>query len=688
MTVSSQTNNVTFVGNGVATSFPLPFRFFNNGDIRAYFIDSATGASTPMALGIDYTLIGAGEPEVDGNALSLLTTAVPLASLRGLYVERIMEQVQETDIVNQGEFFASTHEDVFDRLTMLIQQAESNSKGAIRVAVGDPEPQRLPPALQRANMLMSFDAQGNPVAIAPVSGDATDLATILANDVDPTKGAARIGYSGRTVYEALRDRVNAADYLIGGNTQTQAVQAAANEALATGKALYLPGGTPWLLTAAITGSGKPISIIGDGVNSTRVVFTAASGGFAFVLTPQGAGVIPDQFAVRDLTIESNAVIAAPALGATWTTYQPNAQGQLWVENLNITRKADGTGSFSAGISLNRCIGGFVRGVVMVGDEARVSNYGIELVDCLEINFEAVKVTRYKEGARISKVGATQTEGVLFSNCWFFDLNRGINVVNQAIHINALGCFFNINGAAAEYCVSMTDVAQATISECLIYVGGSVGNPANQDGIRIANRNGNTICNNRFVATTPANARYGVLLTGDASFNNIIGNSISGFSDTGIRITAATSLSNALINNNFYDCVANIADAGTATFRSANLAIPALGNAIPIDTLRWGTAVGNFTSGQVSTNSQWGGHFRGYLGTEADLGFSDSEGIVALTVKTGAMGIKSYAKAALPSAALRNGGCGFIYVTDDVGGAIPAFSDGVNWRRVTDRAIIA
>ena len=60
MTVSSQTSTATFVGNGVATAFPLPFRFFDNGDIRAYFIDSVTGAATQMVLGSDYTLIGAG----------------------------------------------------------------------------------------------------------------------------------------------------------------------------------------------------------------------------------------------------------------------------------------------------------------------------------------------------------------------------------------------------------------------------------------------------------------------------------------------------------------------------------------------------------------------------------------------------------------------------------------------------
>lgn len=46
----------------------------------------------------------------------------------------------------------------------------------------------------------------------------------------------------------------------------------------------------------------------------------------------------------------------------------------------------------------------------------------------------------------------------------------------------------------------------------------------------------------------------------------------------------------------------------------------------------------------------------------------------------------YAKAALPSAATWSGA--LIYVTDDVGGAQPAFSDGSNWRRVSDRAVVS
>lgn len=49
-------------------------------------------------------------------------------------------------------------------------------------------------------------------------------------------------------------------------------------------------------------------------------------------------------------------------------------------------------------------------------------------------------------------------------------------------------------------------------------------------------------------------------------------------------------------------------------------------------------------------------------------------------------LAQYAKASLPPAITNTGG--MVYVTDEAGGAVPAFSDGTNWRRVTDRAIVS
>lgn len=49
-------------------------------------------------------------------------------------------------------------------------------------------------------------------------------------------------------------------------------------------------------------------------------------------------------------------------------------------------------------------------------------------------------------------------------------------------------------------------------------------------------------------------------------------------------------------------------------------------------------------------------------------------------------LASYTVASVPNAAEYPNA--MIYVSNESGGAVPAFSDSVNWRRVTDRAIIS
>lgn len=48
-------------------------------------------------------------------------------------------------------------------------------------------------------------------------------------------------------------------------------------------------------------------------------------------------------------------------------------------------------------------------------------------------------------------------------------------------------------------------------------------------------------------------------------------------------------------------------------------------------------------------------------------------------------LPSYTVATVPTEA---GIGGLIYVTDETGGAVPAFWDGTDWRRVTDRAVVS
>jgi hypothetical protein len=61
----------------------------------------------------------------------------------------------------------------------------------------------------------------------------------------------------------------------------------------------------------------------------------------------------------------------------------------------------------------------------------------------------------------------------------------------------------------------------------------------------------------------------------------------------------------------------------------------------------------------------------------------AQGIERLLGTAGNM--PEHSKIALPSPA---GAKRWIYVTDEIGGAVPAFNDGSAWRRATDRAVIS
>jgi len=116
VTVENTTSIVQYDGDGVATVFPVPFRFFENTDLDVVRV-TALDVVVPLTLGTDYTVSGAGE--INGGSI---TTSLAAATGEQIVIARLLPLTQETDLRNQGNFFPEIHEDVFDRLTMLIQQ--------------------------------------------------------------------------------------------------------------------------------------------------------------------------------------------------------------------------------------------------------------------------------------------------------------------------------------------------------------------------------------------------------------------------------------------------------------------------------------------------------------------------------------------------------------------------------------
>lgn len=186
MTVPSEVSRSgPYNGNGVTTFFEYKFRIVDEGHLRVIKRD-ADGFETTLVIGADYTVSGVGS-QVGGN----ITTTVPPAAGETITILRNVPFVQETDLQNQGPYYAETVEDAFDLAAMRDQQLQEQVTRSVKI---------------------------------PASADVSALDTLIADIVRLGDSADSID----TVAENIDDVVLAADHL----PEIQAAPAAAATATA------------------------------------------------------------------------------------------------------------------------------------------------------------------------------------------------------------------------------------------------------------------------------------------------------------------------------------------------------------------------------------------------------------------------------------------------------------------------
>lgn len=279
MTVSTELSHEEYVGNGVTTDFDFRFRIFEGKHLIVVVADS-DGNETTLKNGTDYTIVGAGS--YHGGKVVLNK---PLAQGWKILLERDLPVVQETDLRNQGKFFAEVHEDAFDYLTMLIQKAlgtfslslrkptylsnyydakgnrianlappkfgsDSANKDYVDNSIKDIDSKTLrvkdkpinvlPNTEQRANKILAFDNNGQPITVLPESGSASDVLMELGKP----SGANLIGISnGNTLQQYLDNGFLYPELYFTENEtdHTYAFIQMFNDAKVTGKRIYANG---------------------------------------------------------------------------------------------------------------------------------------------------------------------------------------------------------------------------------------------------------------------------------------------------------------------------------------------------------------------------------------------------------------------------------------------------------------
>ena len=201
MTVPSEINRSgPYNGNGVTTVFDYDFRIIESSHLHVIKANAA-GVETTLALTTDYTVSGAGD--AGGGSITVL---VAPATGETITILRNMPFTQETDLENQGAYYAETVEDALDAAAMRDQQlAERMNRAVLLPASADDSGSELSAQLAAGILRLSESANEiDTVAsistdVTTVAGIATDVA-LLADNAAILSGTASAVYASEDVF--------------------------------------------------------------------------------------------------------------------------------------------------------------------------------------------------------------------------------------------------------------------------------------------------------------------------------------------------------------------------------------------------------------------------------------------------------------------------------------------------------
>lgn len=167
MTLATTTSRASYSGDGGTQAFAFPYRFLLNSDLVVILRDAA-GLATLQVLGTHYSVTGAGL-----GAGGTVTFFVAPSNTTNVQIYRDPPVTQTASYSDNDPFPANAHEGALDKGIMVAQRTRDMTIRSLHLPDGDPIiNMTLATAEVRANKLLGWDANGNPVSfsfqIAPV----------------------------------------------------------------------------------------------------------------------------------------------------------------------------------------------------------------------------------------------------------------------------------------------------------------------------------------------------------------------------------------------------------------------------------------------------------------------------------------------------------------------------------------
>ncbi|MEM1396242.1 MAG: hypothetical protein AAGH38_02195, partial [Pseudomonadota bacterium] len=216
MTVEVTNARVSYAGDGISTSFSIPFYFLQDSHVAVWkraAYDSETQAPPAEArleLNSGYALTGAGNTA--GGTLAL---ADQLLAGERITIIRDVTPDQPAEFPENGPFPAATVEEALDKGAMFDQQLleQLDRTIVVPVTVAEGFSAKLPDPTGNAGKLLGFNSIGD--AIVPFDYPTVDIDALQQLALSNTSADASIGWIDGTGMGVILDEFR---YFIGGDT--------------------------------------------------------------------------------------------------------------------------------------------------------------------------------------------------------------------------------------------------------------------------------------------------------------------------------------------------------------------------------------------------------------------------------------------------------------------------------------